>query len=222
MSEVGATAPLGILGGTFDPVHKGHLQLAADACKKLELGQILWIPSANPPHRDQPGTPAAQRLAMVALAIRRQTQFVLDDCEVRRNEPSYTVVTLEDLRSRHGNQRPLVLLLGIDAFLGLHTWHRWRELFSLAHIAVATRPGFSLQADDMAPELHVEFEKRLDPAVKTLATQAAGSIVPFAITPVDVSASDVRHRLSKGEKVANLLPDAVLDYIAANHLYAQN
>jgi nicotinate-nucleotide adenylyltransferase len=215
-------ASLGILGGTFDPVHKGHLQLAADACKKLGLAQVLWIPSANPPHRDQPGTPAEQRLAMVALAIRGRTQFVLDDCEVRRNEPSYTVVTLEYLRSRHGTQRPLVLLLGIDAFLGLHTWHRWRELYSLAHIAVATRPGFSLQANDMAPELRAEYEKRLDPAGKTLATQVAGSIVPFAITPVDVSASEIRRRLSKGEKVANLLPDAVLDYIAANHLYAQN
>ena len=222
MSEAATEAPLGILGGTFDPVHKGHLQLAADASKKLGLAQVLWIPSANPPHRDQPGTPAEQRLAMVALAIASHAQFVLDDCEVRRSEPSYTVVTLEHLRARHGNRRPLVLLLGIDAFLGVHTWHRWHELFSLAHIAVATRPGFSLHVNDMAPELRAEYEQRLDPVGKTLATHAAGSIVPFAITPVDVSASEVRRRLSKGENVANLLPDAVLDYIAANNLYAQN
>ena len=222
MSEVATTVPLGILGGTFDPVHKGHLQLGTDACKKLGLAQVLWIPSANPPHRDQPGTPAEQRMAMVALAIRDRAQFALDNCEARRSEPSYTVVTLENLRSRHGNQRPLVLLLGVDAFLGLQKWHRWHELFTLAHIAVATRPGFSLQPEDMAPELRAEYEKRIDPAGKTLATHAAGSIIPFAITPIDVSASEVRRRLAKGEGVANLLPDAVLDYIAANHLYAQN
>ncbi len=221
MAETSA-APLGIFGGTFDPVHCGHLKLAEDACKKLGLARVLWVPSGNPPHREQPRTAAEHRLAMVALAIRGNPQFTLDDFETRRSEPSYMLVTLQHLRARHGDLRPLVLLLGADAFLGLLAWHRWRELFALTHIAVATRPGYALRPEEMAPELRREYEQRLDPRQTALAAQAAGTIVPFAITALEISASEARRRLVAGENAANLLPGAVLDYIAANHLYSKH
>lgn len=215
--------PLGILGGTFDPVHRAHLQLATDACARLGLDQVLWIPSGNPPHRGRPHAAAGHRLAMVALALNKtggNDRFVLDDSEIRSPEPSYTVSTLQRLRTLHGNSRPLVLLLGADAFLGLADWHRWRELFALAHIAITTRPGYALDPQLMDAELRAEYQHRQINDIACLAAQPAGSIVTFAITPLDISASSIRERLGAGQEVRDLLPETVLDYIANNHLYS--
>lgn len=214
--------PLGILGGTFDPVHRAHLQLAADACTRLSLAQVLWIPSGNPLHRERPHASAGHRLAMVTLAIREasdQDRFLVDDSEVRSSAPSYTVTTLQRLRANHG-ARPLVLLLGADAFLGLASWYRWRELFAFAHIAVATRPGYALDPKQMDAELREEYLRRSTEDHSRLATQPAGSIVTFAITPLDISASSIRDRLAAGQETQDLLPETVLDYIANNHLYS--
>ena len=211
--------PIGILGGTFDPVHRAHLQLAEDACASLGLAQVLWIPAGNPPHRDRPQASAEQRLAMVALALGGYPQFSIDDGEVRSSAPSYTVATLQRLRTIHG-ARPLVLLLGADAFLGLNTWHRWRELFALAHIAIATRPGYALDSQALDGELRSEYLCRHSGDHACLKAQAAGSIVEFAITPLDISASAIRARLASGQETQDLLPKPVLDYIANNHLYS--
>lgn len=213
------TGPLGILGGTFDPVHCAHLQLATDACNRLGLSRVLWIPSGNPPHRECPAVAAEQRLAMVALAIREQARFDLDDGEVCSSAPSYTVTTLQRLRAIHGD-RPLVLLLGADAFLGLDKWHRWHELFTLAHIAIATRPGYMLEPQQMGAGLRDEFTRRHSDDCACLSAQAAGSIVTFAITPLDISASAIRARLAAGQEPRDLLPKPVLDYIANHHLYS--
>ncbi|MFY9329344.1 MAG: nicotinate-nucleotide adenylyltransferase [Georgfuchsia sp.] len=211
--------PLAILGGTFDPVHRAHLQLATDARAHLGLAQVLWIPSGNPPHRERPRASAEHRLAMVMLAISGNPHFQIDESEVRSGAPSYTVTTLLRLRAIHGT-RPLVLLLGADAFLGLAGWHRWRELFALAHIAIATRPGYVLDSQAMDDELREEYLCRRYGDHSCLSAQAAGSIVTFAITPLDISASAIRAKLACGQQTQDLLTGTVLDYIANNHLYS--
>lgn len=210
-----AERPLGIFGGTFDPVHLGHLALARDALAALALEQVLWLPAGAPPLRAAPRTPGPQRLAMVRLAVAGEPRFAVDDSEVLAAGPSYTVTSLRRLRAAHGPARPLVLLLGADAFGRLEGWHEWRELFALAHIAVATRPGH-----DIAPSgaLAAEFAaRRAVPPALTL--HAAGGIVPFAITPVEVSATAVRQALAQDASVAAMVPPPVLDYIDQHHLY---
>ena len=214
--------PLGILGGTFDPVHRAHLHLARAALKQLALGGVLWIPAGQPWHRQAPRTPAVHRLAMVRLAVADEPAFAVDETEAVSASPSYTVPTLERLQAEYGEARPLVLLMGADAFLGLPSWHRWREVFGLAHIAVAARPGAVLEEANMTAELAEQFRRRRgQPAA--LAGAPAGSIVGFEIEPVepaDLSATAVRELLrSSPQQAADLLPSGVLDYIRSNHLY---
>jgi len=213
-------SPLGILGGTFDPVHYGHLRLAEEARSALRLGEVRWIPAGLPAHRAAPQASALHRLALVRLAILGNPGFSLDDSEALGAAPSYSVPTLERLRAQIGPQRPLVLLLGADAFLGLCTWHRWRELFGLAHLAVATRPNYALTGGSMAAALADEFQLRLSPSATAIAESPAGRIVPFDITALDISATVLRAEISTGRSPRYLLPDAVLDYIAINRLYS--
>ena len=138
--SAGNDAPLGIFGGTFDPVHFGHLRLAGEAIAQLGLSGVRWIPAGQPRHREPPRVAAVDRLQMVRLALAGDPRFSVDAAEVESGEASYTVPTLERLRAEFGPRRSLVLL-GADAYAGLPTWHRWRELFSLAHIAVTLRPA---------------------------------------------------------------------------------
>lgn len=202
-------APIGILGGTFDPVHRAHLHLARTALRRLGLARVLWVPAGQPYHRRPPHAAAADRLAMVRLAVAGEPAFEVDDTEILSGEPSYTVPTLERLRREYGDERPLVLILGADAFLGLPTWHRWREIFGLARIAVAFRPGFAPAS-----------------AGEALSSAPPGGVVWFEIDPVeppDLSATLVRDRLRSGAdpvELADLLPSGVLDYIRSNHLYS--
>lgn len=210
--------PVGILGGTFDPVHRAHLALAQAALDRLGLAQVLWIPAGRPPHRAAPRTAAADRLAMVRAAIAGEPRFVLDASEADSSAPSYTVETLERLRRERGAAQPLVLLMGADAFRGLPGWHRWRELFGLAHLAVATRPGFPLA--NFAPELAVEYSSRrlASPEFVT----PAGGIVTFELVAGTVSATEVRGLVAAGApdaQLVELLPAPVLDYIRRHHLY---
>lgn len=215
-------APLGLLGGTFDPIHLGHLRLAEEAREALALGEVAFVPAGTPPHRATPGSSAAHRLAMVELAIAGNPHFRCEDSEVRAEGRSFTVLTLERLRQREGN-RPIVLLLGADAFAGLPAWHRWEELFELAHIAVANRPGHAPHGRRwpgvLSPDLERACEGRLsdDPAV--LRASAAGRVVPFDMTPLAISASLIRDLLNHGHSPRYLLADSVLDYIGRQHLY---
>ena len=211
--------PLGLLGGTFDPVHFGHLRLAEEARLGLGLEQVLWIPAGQPPHRHAPHVSAHHRLAMVRLAIANNPGFALDTGEALSAAPSYSVTTLTRLRTQYGRERPLVLLLGVDAFALLPTWHRWQELFSLAHLAVATRPGYPLESGSLPPALEQEFQKRLASDAQALGQTTAGSIVPFAITALDISATRIRDTLTASGSARYLLPDAVVDYIAEHRLY---
>ena len=208
----------GILGGTFDPVHLGHIALAEAALAGLPLAEVLWLPSGSPGHRASPLAAAHDRLAMLRLAIGRNPRYRIDASELDRSEPTYTVHTLARLRAELGRAQPLALLLGSDSFLSLPTWLRWRELFDLAHIAVAGRPGY-LPGDKLpAPELADEIARRTRPGAQ-LAASAAGAIAFFDMPPTDISASAVRDGLACGRDMRNLLPAAVLAYIEAHQLY---
>lgn len=208
-------AAIGILGGTFDPVHSAHLALALAARDALALEKVLWIPAGQPRHRAAPLAPAADRLAMVRLAIAGHPAFELDAGEALSDAPSYTVPTLERLRNRYGATRPLVLLLGADAFLGLPSWHRWRELFGLAHLAVATRPGFALDAAAMPAELAAEFGRRQAGPI----TAPGGTIRSFDLVAGTVSATATRAMLKAGRDPGDWLSPGILDYIRNRHLY---
>jgi nicotinate-nucleotide adenylyltransferase len=220
MSEA-APGPLGLFGGTFDPLHVAHLRLALEAREALSLGEVCFIPAGNPALRAAPACPAADRLAMVERAVAGISGFSVDAAEVlaaRNPAPSYTVDTLERQRRQHGPRRPLVLLIGADAFARLESWQRWQDLFALAHIAVATRPGHELSVGAGTSALDAAFRTRRGSAADFTAAPA-GRIVPFAITALEISATAIRRRLTAGLDVRYLVPDPVLDYIDSHQIY---
>ncbi|MBI4754811.1 MAG: nicotinate-nucleotide adenylyltransferase [Betaproteobacteria bacterium] len=216
-----ARLPLGVFGGTFDPVHLGHLRLAEEARESLGLAGVLWIPAGTPPHRDLPRAPADRRLEMVRLAIAGNPGFALDASEAFDVRPGFTVPTLERLRREHGPARSLVLLLGMDAFRGLATWHRWRELFELAHLAVAGRPGYAVGEAALPPDLAVAVRGRLTGDAGALGRSPCGAVVPFPMTPLDISATQIRRRLEFGQGCRYLVPESVREYIQTHGLYHQ-
>src|SRR4030081_2851917 len=204
------TAPIGIMGGTFDPVHFGHLRLAQEAAEILGLELVRWVPAGQPWHRVTPLASAAHRLEMVRLANKKNALFELDDAEIRQTAPGYTVETLERLRGEFGAKRPIVLLLGTDAFRNLSSWQRWRDLFDLAHVFVAQRPGHSLTPGGMQAALAAVRRER-----------PGGNVVTYGTTALDISASAIRAHFAQARSPRYLLPSAVLDYIEAHGLYAQ-
>lgn len=214
------SSAVGILGGTFDPIHFGHLRLAEEILELADLRQIRFIPAGMPPHRTVPQVSAQHRSAMVQLAIADQPAFVLDDREVRRTTPCYTVDSLRELRTELGATQPLCLLMGGDAFLQLHTWHEWEQLFDLAHIVVGYRPGFTLEEriHSATAALQRHYHTRLCKA-DMLTQQPCGSIAELAIPKLEISATDIRHRVATGRTIRYLLPNAVAGYIHQHHLY---
>jgi len=214
--------PLGVFGGTFDPIHFGHLRLAEEARERLGLARVTFVPAGQPPHRDAPSSTAADRLAMVRLATASNPAFSVDDSEVFAAGRSFTVLTLERLRAALGPTRPLVLILGADAFHGLPSWHRWRELLRLAHLAIATRPGYAPPAGEwtaQAAELDALRDNHIDNDPRSVHQRPAGRIVPFDMTPLAISASQVRDLIHAGQSARYLSPEPVLDYIGRHHLY---
>lgn len=213
---------IGIFGGTFDPIHYGHLRLAEEMAAALDLREVRFIPSGQPPHRAAPQTSASHRLEMVRRAITGNPCFVLDEREVHRARqqdprPSYTVDTLNELRAEVGPAQPLYLLLGADAFLGLPGWHEWRRLFELAHIVVAERAGTAWQ-HALAEDLKAEVTSRwADEVGENFG--AAGKVLGVRMTPLAISARAIREALAAQKSVRYLLPDAVLDYLQQQHLY---
>lgn len=212
--------PIGIFGGTFNPIHYGHLRLAEEMLELAGLQEIRFIPTGTPPHRNMPHISAQQRSEMVKLAIADQPAFVLDEREVKRAAKCYTVDTLRELRAELGEQRPICLLMGGDAFLQLHTWHEWQQLFELAHIVVGYRPGFAI-ADRIvtAPvELRGHYQTRLCVA-EDLACRPYGKIAVLAIPKLEISATLIRSRIAEKRTIRYLLPNSVVDYIHQHHLY---
>ncbi len=213
--------PFGLLGGTFDPIHYGHLRLAEELAEALGLETVRFLPTGTPPHRVQPVASAIDRLAMVKLATAGNPRFIVDEHEARKTSPCYMVDTLSALRAEVGDQTPIVLFMGADAFAGLETWHAWRRLFDLAHIAVAHRPGDGgahWQAR-LPAELLGEFAARHTPDSGILRALPAGRIFLNTITQLDISASRIRGLFAAGLEPRYLQPDAVLDYINQNRLY---
>ena len=207
--------PIGVFGGTFDPIHFGHLRLAEELAEAVGLSRVVFIPAGQPPHRGAPRTAAVHRLEMARRAIAGNPRFEVDAREVESPRPSYTVDTLAELRAELGAEQPLWLLLGADAFLDLASWHEWRRLFDLANIAVAARPGAPLlQSDAMPPELKNEVSQR------QAADGPAGAVLLRQTIPLDISATAIRDTLSRHGSARYLLPDAVLDYIHEHQLYA--
>ena len=218
--STGGSNVCGILGGTFDPVHLGHVALAEAALAGLPLAEVLWLPSGSPGHRAPPVASARDRLAMLRLATEGNPRYRIDASELERSEPTYTVHTLTRMRAQLGRAQPLVLLLGSDSFLSLPTWLRWHELFELAHIAVASRPGQIPSDGGPVPELSAEIARR-SARPEQLAASAAGRVARFPMPPTDVSASAVRAGLAAGQDMRDLLPAAVLAYIQAQQLYTK-
>jgi len=222
MATANPRAPVALLGGTFDPVHLGHLGLADDARRALGIAEVRLVPAGDPPHRPPPGASAAHRLAMLRLAIERHPGLAIDDRELRRRGKSYTALTLDELRAEDP-VRPLILILGADAFRGLPTWHRWQDLLVLAHVAVAARPGDPFDAA-LPDALVAPWRDRRTTDAGDLESSPAGRILVVPIVPREISASAIRAALSRGgsdaQSVRALLPPAVWDYISLHRLYA--
>ena len=211
-----APRPIGILGGTFDPIHYGHLRPALEMLETLQLAEVRFIPCRIPAHRATPLITAEQRLELVQRAIADQPGFVADDRELRRDGPSYMVDTLASLRDDLGDDIPLCLILGADAFRGLPSWHRWQQLSELAHIVVMQRPG----ALSSLPSVLEEFiAQRLIEDVVILRQKPAGSILFQLVTQLHISATQIRALLAHGQSPRYLLPEAALAYIHDRALY---
>ena len=210
---------IGILGGTFDPVHLGHLALAQAALAQLPLTEVLWLPSGSPGIATRPWQ--ARATVSRCCASRPQPMRAIASTRassIAANRP--TACTRSRLRAQTGKAQPLVLLLGSDSFLSLPTWLRWRELFDLAHFAVATRPGQLPVNGGPLPDLSEEIARR-SARPEQLTGSAAGRVARFDMPPMDISSSAVRAKLAAGEDVRNLLPGAVLAYIGARRLYLE-
>jgi len=208
--------PIGVFGGTFDPVHIGHLRTAHEMLTGLGLAEVRFIPSRNPPHRPPSVAPEALRLRMLEAALDGLPGFRVDDRELRRPGPSYMVDTLASLRAEVGSQ-PLCLLLGLDAFRGVPEWHRWRELPALAHIVVARRPGVAGKIDGEAGDL---LRSRATDNPRALATAPAGTVLMLDVTQLDISSSAIRKLVETGADPRFLVPDAVRELILKTHIYA--
>jgi nicotinate-nucleotide adenylyltransferase len=207
---------IGILGGTFDPIHFGHLRPALECRQALNLTQVRFIPLNVAVHRPQPFATAAQRLQMLAVAINEHADFVLDTRELERPGNSFSFDTLTALRFEYGAQMPLCLLIGADAFAGFLTWHRPHDLLQLAHLVIMARPGC---APSTAPAL-LALERQhgtADPAA--LAAAPAGHIFRQTVTPLAISSTQIRQLVARGLSPRYLLPDPVLALIEREQLY---
>ncbi|MGH8433949.1 MAG: nicotinate-nucleotide adenylyltransferase [Pseudomonas sp.] len=206
---------IGVFGGTFDPIHIGHLRGALEVAEQLGFAELRLIPSARPPHRDTPEVSAADRLAMVEQAVAGVPLLTVDDRELKRDKPSYSIDTLESLRAELAVADQLFLLLGWDAFCGLPTWHRWEELLEHCHILVLQRPD----ADSEAPEALRNLLAARSVSDPQALSGPSGQIAFVWQTPLAVSATQIRNLLASGKSVRFLVPDAVLAYIHARGLY---
>lgn len=207
---------IGLFGGTFDPIHLGHLHAAETAVDELGLDCFRLVLSARPSHRRAPVASAADRWAMLELAVADRPRLVADDSELNRKDPSYTVVTLENLRGQVGDHAALAWLIGWDAYRDLPTWFRWQDLLALAHLVVVRRPG---QDEPLAGEIGEYTKQHQVMELDALHARPAGHVYFMAAPMQEISASDIRHTLAAGGDARDLLPPAVWAYIRQRHLY---
>jgi len=207
--------PIGIFGGTFDPIHYGHLRSAFEVLQALRFEEIRFIPCGDPPHRGATFAAAESRLQMVEVAIKGQDGFTSDDREIRRDGPSYTIDTLTTLREEFP-RRSLGLILGMDAFLGLSKWHRWDEILDVAHIVVAHRPGWKAPDIGALGEMISDFGTH---RVDDLRDSLCGRIYVHAVTQLEISSTEIRDLVAAGRDAQFLMPDAVKDVIEESRIY---
>lgn len=210
------TGPVGIFGGTFDPIHFGHLRTALELLHHLQLSEVRFMPCGQPPHGKLTTASAALRRDMVGAAIAGQTGLILDECELQRSGPSYTVDTLESLRTASDTQ-PLGLIVGMDAFADIGSWHRSEDILRLAHVIVARRPGTPLPETGRAGELLAAHGTDGHAA---LAEAPAGRIVVHAVTQLEISSTAVRTMVRAGQSPRYLVPDQVAALIETTGCYA--
>lgn len=211
-------SPIGIFGGTFDPIHYGHLRTAFEMLQALRFAEVRFVPSGDPPHRGETYATAEQRLEMVAAATRNEARFVVDDRELQRSGPSYTVDTLASIREEQPDV-PMGLILGMDAFLGLDRWHRWGELLNFAHVVVAHRPGW--RAPDYGP-LGELIETHGTHRIEDLHETPANRIHIHAVTQLEISSTEIRELVMAGRDPRFLMPDVVRDVIMNSSCYTNS
>ena len=213
---------IGIFGGTFDPIHIGHLRTAVELRKVLALSEMRLVPSATPPHRTQPESSAEHRLAMLQIALGSESSapepgLIADDRELQREGPSYTWDTLKELRAEAGPNTPLCLCIGMDSLIDLNQWHRWQELTDMAHIVVAARPGWHLPKSGEVLDF-VRAHRATD--IEQVQSTPKGKILIMEMTLLPVSATGIRQALQRGESIRYLVPEKVIDYIRQHQLYS--
>ena len=205
-------AMIGLLGGTFNPIHFGHLRSSLDMAEQLGLDTVRIIPAKLPPLREKPTINAEHRLEMVKLAIVTEPRFVLDAREFQRNEVSYTVDTLRSLRQELGQDVSLCWMMGMDAYQNFTQWHQWQKILQLCHLVVAHRPNYS-------PNENKQLNRYHTAQLGDLSHYAAGKIHFIAVTQLDISATMLRQRRKDNRSLQYLLPDAVYNYINEKKLY---
>lgn len=216
-------APIGIYGGTFDPIHYGHLRPCLELCESLKLDHVRFIPAFLPPHRDNPATEVVHRLEMVKKAIDSEASFVLDEREIQRGGPSYMVDTLKSLRQDFPDN-PLCLLMGMDAFSGIESWSHWQELLDYAHIIVTQRPDTDFHALDLWSDSLNQFYQKYksqnnNTSAQNIHNSLHGVIQLESVTQLSISATDIRKRLKNRQSIRFLTPEPVIKLIECYNLY---
>lgn len=212
---------IGIFGGTFDPIHYGHLRVAEEIVETIDLQKMYFIPAGNPWLRPAPIASSQHRAEIVQIAIQDNPRFILDKREINREGISYSVDSLRELKQEFGKKTVLCFVIGADAFIKLAKWNNWRETFNLCHFIIVARPGHQLISNhDMLPiELQEECSKRWVSSVSSLRSSDNGLLFIAPTTMLDISATTIRARIAAGESVRYLVSDAVLRYIKANQIY---
>ncbi len=207
--------PIGILGGTFDPIHFGHLRMALELQQALNLAEVRFVPCFQPPHRPSPMASPEDRLAMVRAAIIDEPALKVDDCEIKRQGVSYMIDTLIYLRNNNP-ETPLCLIMGIDALLGFASWHRYEEILTLAHLVIAHRPQYHIPHEGIISQL---IHKHRQMSSMIIHESLAGSIILHPVTPLDISATEIRKQIAIDKSPRYLLPENVYKYIKEHGIY---
>ncbi|OAI48413.1 hypothetical protein AYO45_05035 [Gammaproteobacteria bacterium SCGC AG-212-F23] len=207
--------PIGLLGGTFDPIHFGHLRTALEIRNALNLAEVYLVPCYQPVHRKLPIATPEQRLAMVSCAVADEPLLKVEDCEIRRQRPSYTIETIEEFR-KNKPRTPLCLIMGIDALLSFSSWHRWQDILKQCHLVIAHRPQYQIPHEGVIADL---LKKCLTTDVNVIHETLGGHIILHPVTPLEISATDIRKQIATGHTPRYLLPEPVLEYIRNHGVY---
>ena len=217
MDKSGNSMAVAIFGGTFDPIHNGHLTIASELAQLLDVGEVRMIPCAYPPHRGAPNVLTEHRLAMLSAAVNdNNSPLIIDDIELRRSAPSYSIDTVKLLRKEIGADIPLFMCIGMDALSKIDSWHQWDQILDFCHIAVSSRPGYKL------PEVGSLCEwitRHRSDDLSEIKKKPSGHVYLCDLSMLDISSTNIREKIGKGDNTALMMPDSVISYIQKNCLY---